>query len=261
MVAQTAAHRSRNAAHTAGDDDVVLARALELADWARRNVVAIVAVAVVAAVLVGGFFFYRANRANRLERAANELAQIEQMAAAGNTTLAAEDLEKFAQTYNGTVYADEARMTAAQIHLSENQPARAVALLQGAAGRIGDSPVGPQAALLLGAAQEATGDVNAAVETYQRVAREAPLAYQKQDALLAAASLREEKGEYAAAADIYRQLVAGAEAGSPERSVFEMRLIEAEARSAAPAAAAAPAPAAAQPAAPAPAESTPPENP
>lgn len=205
-------------------------RALEFTAWAKANVRAIVAGAVIVGVIVAGLIYWRVYREGRVERAAAEFLQLEQTAASGNAQLASRDLEAFARRYDGTVYADEARIALAQLHLQRDSAAAAVAILDGAAGKVDGSPVGPQAALLLAAAQQAAGQNEAAVRTYNAVAEDADLSFQRVAALEALAQLHARTGDFAAAAEVYQRLASQAGEDTPERQVYEMRLAEAQAK-------------------------------
>lgn len=205
-------------------------RAIELSAWARQHLRLIIVAAVVVVAVLAGFLYWRSYNADRMERAATEFMQIQQTASSGNNQLASRDLGQFIQRYSGTVYADEGRIALAQYHLQEGDAAAAVEVLAGAAGRVKDSPVGPQAALLLAAAQQAAGDADAAVATYLAVADNARLSFRRIAALEAAAQVQTRSEKYAEAADIYRRLVAQAEPGSPERQIYEMRLAEVQAK-------------------------------
>jgi hypothetical protein len=68
------------------------------------------------------------------------------------------------------------------------------------------------------------------VATYTRVADEARLDFVREEALNSAALLREQAGDYTRAAELYRQLIGMTEEGSFQRSLYEMRLAEAEGR-------------------------------
>ncbi len=230
MAAPTAAPRSRTPRNVSDSDDRVMVRAVEFAGWARTNARVIMAIAIVLLVVIGSLFYWRIEENRKAARAATEFIALEQTAGSGNTALATRDLQRYAQRFSGTVYADEARVLLARLQLQAGQPQQAVAALAGVADRIDDSPVGPQAALLLATAQQAANQPAAALDTYLRVSREAPLDYQKQEALAAAAGLREQTGDFAGAAELYRQLIATTDEGSAQRSLFEMRLAEAEGR-------------------------------
>lgn len=232
MSAQSVASRSR-ASQNPGSDDAVLARALAFSAWAKKNIRLIVIGAVIALVAVGGLIYYRMYQADRMERAATEFMQLEQTLASGNAQLAQRDLERFATRFEGTPYAGEARLALARIHLQEGRAAEAIAALEPAASDIDDSPIGAQAALLLAAAQSSSGNTDAAIQTYLRVAEESELSFRQTEALTSAALLRSQAGDFPGAAELYGRAAALAEEGSLERSIYEMRQAEAQAKAAA----------------------------
>lgn len=228
MSAQSVAGSSRPSP-TPPSDDALVVRAIEFSAWARKNIRFIIAAAVVVAVLVGGLVYWRMYRADRMQRAASEFVQLQQTAASGNVQLAARDMEQFVRRFDGTVYAEEARIALAQLHLQQDSAARAVDLLAGSVERIDDSLLGPQTALLLAAAQQAVGDDEAAMATYMAVAEEADLSFRRIAALEAAAQLQARLGNHAEAANVYQRLVETAAEGSAERQIYQMRLAEAQA--------------------------------
>lgn len=227
MSAQSVAGSGRRPT-TPDTDDALVLRALEFSAWAKRNVRLIVGAAVVLAVALGALVYWRIYKADREERAAAEFLQLQQTAAAGNMQLASRDMEQFIRRFEGTVYSEEARIALAQLHLQQDSAAKAVEILAGAEQRI-DSPLGPQAALLLAAAQQAAGDNEAAIATYLAVADEAELRFRVVAALEAAAQLHARAGNHAEAAGLYQRLADMSPEGSAERQVYQMRLAEAEA--------------------------------
>lgn len=234
MSAQSVVGQSRRPPRPESDDAFVV-RALEFTAWAKTNIRLIVAGAVIVAAIIAGLIYWRIYREDRMERAATEFLQLEQTAASGNAQLAARDMQAFISRYDGTVYAEEARIALAQLHLQEDSARLAVNVLQGAAGRVDDSPLGPQAALLLGAAQQAAGDAEGAIATYLAVADQADLSFRRLAALEAAAQLHARNGNWAGAADMYQRLSDMAGEGTPERQIYQMRLAEAQAQAATPA--------------------------
>lgn len=227
MSAQSVAGSSRRPT-TPDSDDAIVVRAIEFTAWAKRNVRLIVGVAIVAAVVVGGLLYWRMYQADRLERAAAEFVQLQQTVSSGNSALAVRDMEQYVRRFDGTVYAEEARIALAQLHLQQDSAAKAVEVLAGADERV-DSALGPQAALLLAAAQQAVGDNEGAVATYLAVADEAELRFRVVAALEAAAQLHSRTGNHAEAAAVYQRLADMTPPGSAERQVYEMRRAEAEA--------------------------------
>lgn len=228
MAAQSLANRTPRA--QTGSEDAVLARAVEFARWARRHARVIIATAVIAALVLGTVIYLRVNQAQREERAATELMKLERTVSTSNPQLAARDLQNFVQRFQGTTAAEEARIALAQLHLQTNEPAKAVALLKGAADDIDDSPVGPQSALLLAAAQSAAGDQKAALATYLAVADETDEEFRRTEALEQAAMLRMQTGDFGGAAELYQRLASMLEEGDPQRQLYEMRRVEAQAK-------------------------------
>lgn len=228
MVAQSMA-RSPKRAQQVEPDDAVLARAIEFTEWARRNTAIVIGVAVVLFVVIGGLIWYRADQNRRLEEAAIAFLQIEQTVLIGDDAIATRDLQQYIQRHDGTPYADEARVLLGQVHLQSDRPAEAIAALEPLAARLNESPVGAQAALLLATAREANGDTAGAIETYLLVADRAEADFRRQEGLMGAALLRSQTGDHAGAAELYARLAAMNDAGSAERTFFEMRLAEEEA--------------------------------
>jgi predicted negative regulator of RcsB-dependent stress response len=229
MSAQSVADRSRRPS-SPESDDALMVRALEFSTWAKANVRALIAAAVVIVAIVAGLIYWRAYREARMERAATEFLRLEQTAQSGNLALAGRDLETYIRRYDGTVYSDQARIALAQLHLQQDSAAKAVAVLEGAESRVDDSPVGAQAALLLAAAQQAAGDPEAAIAVYTTVAEEADLTFRRVAALEAMAQLQSRNGDFAGAAATYTRLAEMSEEGTPERQIYEMRLAEARAK-------------------------------
>jgi len=232
MAAQSIASRPRRPQQTE-PDDAVLARALQFAEWARKNVILIVTGGVLVVLLLGGLFWYRTDQAARLDRAAIEFMALEQTVRGGDESIAVRDLQQFIQLHEGTPYADEARIMLGQLHIEAQRADEAITVLRPIADRMERSPVGAAGALLLGAAQEAAGRPQEAIDTYLRVGDRAELEFRREEGLSSAAILREQTGDFAGAATLYQRLIDAAAAGSPERALYEMRLTEATARAAA----------------------------
>jgi predicted negative regulator of RcsB-dependent stress response len=229
MSAQSVAPRSRKP-QQAEPDDIVLARAIEFSNWARANIRLVVGGAAAVLVIVVALLWWRADRAAREERAAMEFMQLEQTVVSGNTALAARELDQYIARFGGTDYADEARLVLARLHLQGGQPAAALSALEPLASDPGSSPLATQAAVLYASAQEAAGQRDAAIESYLAVAREAELDYQRAEAFASAARLRTLSGDHAGAAELYARAAELAKEETPDRTIYEMRRAEAEAR-------------------------------
>jgi len=212
-------------------DDDFSERALALSVWAQKNARILITVAVLVVVGLGAFLYYRSYRADLHERAAIEYMQLEQTIAAANPPVAIRELEDFIERYDGTPYAREGRVTLARLHLEEDNSGAAIDVLEGTRRRVGRSALDAQAELLLAGAYAADGEVESAVESYLSVGRDARYEYQREEGLSSAALLREEMGDYGAAADLYAELAEMHPEGSSSRAQWEMRRAEAEARS------------------------------
>ncbi|MBW3571641.1 MAG: tetratricopeptide repeat protein [Gemmatimonadetes bacterium] len=229
MATSTAA-RSRPPQNKLDSDDALAVRAAELAAWARRNVRMIIGIAAIALVVVGGLVVWQYSRAQKRAAAGEHLLAMRSNPAL-LTAVGTRELENFIRQYEGTPEAVEARLLLAQSLLDQRQPARAIAQLQKVAG--GNSRLASQAAMMLGSAYAQAGNRPAAIRAYQQAADKAAMKYQKFEALGQAALQHEAAGDYKAAADIYRQLLAESEKGSQQATIIEMRLTEAVARAAA----------------------------
>lgn len=227
MASPSVAARSKQSARSLEADDVVLARAMQFTAWARRNARLIIVLSALALVGVGSYIYYRIYQAQRAERASIRFMEVERTALSGNATLAQRDLSDFARRFDGTDEADEARLMLAKTYMDAGEPKKALPVLQEVSDNL-KAPLGVQGAMLLATAQAQSGDREAAVRTYQRVADKAELEYQREDALQSAALLREQAGNWAGAAELWKKLVDDAKEGSFQRSLYEMRLAEAE---------------------------------
>lgn len=228
MASSTAA-RSRQPHSTLDREEALALRAAEMSAWARRNVRAIIAVAVLLLVVVGGLLVYRVNQAQRGAAAAERLLALRQNPATA-TAAGTRELEAFVQQYGGTREADEARLMLAEARLRAGQPAEAAAALEPVAS--GRGPLSVQASMMLGSARSEAGDRAAAVAAYERAAERAGAEYQRFEALGQAALLHEGAGDHAAAVAIYERMLADSEEESMQHSVVGMRLAEARARGA-----------------------------
>jgi predicted negative regulator of RcsB-dependent stress response len=199
-------------------DDVVMMRAAELAAWAQKNTQAVIIAAVLLVGTLGGIIYYRMYSAQRSERAASAFLNLQ--ATLGSDTVAVtRQLGTFANNYDGTVEAAEARILAAQLRALE-------AVRPAAEGR---TVVKEQARMVLASALAAAGKRAEAVSAYLDVAKGTKLAYLKQDALGQAAALREQANDWKGAAELYAQALETTEEGTAERALLQLHLSEAQA--------------------------------
>ncbi|HEU4562312.1 MAG TPA: tetratricopeptide repeat protein [Longimicrobium sp.] len=219
----------RTTRSTVESDDVVMMRAAELAEWARKNARAIMIATAVVLAAVGAALYYQLYKSGRAERAATAYLQV-QSGLPADTTQAIRQLQTFTTQYPGTTEADEARIEIAQLYLQKGDAARALEAIRPAAD--GGTPVAEPARFVQAAALAASGKRDEAINEYLDLARDADLEFMKHNALNQAAMLREQANNWNGAAELYRQMLDGLEKGTGERQLVELHLAEAQARAA-----------------------------
>jgi predicted negative regulator of RcsB-dependent stress response len=207
------------------DEDVFVARILEIGNWFKSNQQAVTIGIVVLVIAIASLLYYRSYRGSLVDQASTQLEEIHSQAAQGDTKGAKDALVLYLDRFGSTAYAGEARMLLGEIYLSEGGAEQALATLEPMA----ESPRDPlelQAATLLGAAYEQDGRWADAEATYLRIAERSDLDFQVRDALAAAARIRAAQGNPAGAAELYRRILDALDKNSPERGTWEMRLAE-----------------------------------
>jgi predicted negative regulator of RcsB-dependent stress response len=207
------------------EDDVFVARVLEIGNWTKRNQQLLTVLGIVAVLAVAAGIYYRNYRSTLVQQAANQLEQIQQSVALQDTQGAKDQLVVFLDRFGGTPYAGEARMLLGELYLRSNDAQQAIAVLEPMASSPRD-PLELQAASLLGVAYEQEKRWADAEATYLRVADRSELDFQVRDALAAAARIRQQQGNDAGAAELYRRILAGMDADAQDRGIYEMRLAE-----------------------------------
>jgi hypothetical protein len=87
-------------------------------------------------------------------------------------------------------------------------------------------PIGVQAAFLMAAAYEESGQTEEAEQLLIRIANASDLMFQIREALAGAARIRTNAGNLSGAAELYEEVLSSMEEGDPERGFWEMRLAE-----------------------------------
>lgn len=209
----------------AEQEDVFVARMLTFSEWAQQNRSALT-IGVVAAVLgVTALVYYGNYRESLNTAAAAQLEELQQRLEMGDQAGAQADLQLYLERFAGTPFADEARVSLAQITAGMGDPAAAAEVLEPVAGDVGD-PLGAQAAGLLAAISEDAGNPQMAEGLYERLADRAELSFQVHDALADAARVKRDQGDIAGALAVYDRLLAEMDEGDPGRGVVEMRRAE-----------------------------------
>jgi predicted negative regulator of RcsB-dependent stress response len=213
---------------TSGDDAFV-AGVLETSVWARQHQRLLIIGGIALAVIVTALVLWLTSRASQRDQAALEISQVRAVALSGNTLLAIRELEQFVSRYGRTPAGREARLLLAGAYMDGGRYSDAASTVQ-PLGRDVDGDLGVNAALLLAAAQEATGEAQRAEETYLRVGNGARFLFQRQEALDNVARLRLQRGDVAGAVQMYERILSITPEDSPDRQVFDLRLGELQAR-------------------------------
>jgi len=214
---------------TQPEEDAFVSKVLETSTWARQNSRMLTITAIVVAIVVVGFLYYRNQQVRLRDRAETELSQVRTSALSGNAALAVRDLEQYLQRYGSTGAAPEARLLLGKAYLETGEAAKAEDLLRDQAADV-STAMGVEAAMLVAAAQEAAGQPEQAITTYLRIGDRALANYQKVTALENAARVRNEQGDAAGAVEVYDRILAIVPDDSPDRQIIEMRKAEAAAR-------------------------------
>lgn len=211
------------------DDDAFVAGVLQFSNWAKANqkILVIFSVALVAVVLLT--LSYVNQRGRQIEQAGVELERIHATLNIGDPEAAKGALSQYLEQFGGTPYAGEAALLLGRLYLDSEQPELALRALDRAGIGLRD-PLGAQAFTLRARAQEMSGDLAAAEETYLEVADGATMSFERSAARTDAARLKEAQGDWAGAADLYDRILQDMETADPDRGRFEMRLAEARVR-------------------------------
>lgn len=188
-------------------EDALSARLIAATEWFRHNnQVAVIAGIVLAIAIAAGLYYYDFRQDVRMQ-ATEEFERIQQtVVGVGDTQTALTELQTFLDRFGDTPLAPEARLLLAEAHLHEGSPEQAIQTLEPVAGNLG-RPISIQAAFLLGAAYEEADRYGDAENIYLRIADEAELTFQIRNALADAARVRASGEDYAGAAELYRRVL------------------------------------------------------
>ena len=218
--------------HVETSEDRFVERILQAGYWlqhhARTAILATIALTVVAL----GAMYFRDYRQTVRERAATELESLRGITLS-DPNGAAVQLESFVNRFRGTVSAEEGRLLLATVLLNEGRTADAIAALQAAREGI-DTPAGHGAKVMLAAAFEDAGDLDAALAVLDELANSSRYPFQQREAQAQSARIMAQQGRLAEAAAVYASLADGTE-NLAEQNQYRIRLGEIQGRSTAPA--------------------------
>lgn len=207
-------------------DDVFVAKVFEISTWARENTQALILFGIALVVVVAGAIYYVDFRSTLEQQAIEQLEAIQQTVALGDPEAATVELSQYLDRFSDTPYAEEARLLLATLYLRRDRPESAVQTLEESDLTVAE-PMGVQVHTLLGKAYEQTGNLEAAEETFLRVAQDARMEFQRIAALEHAARVRSARADHAGAAELYERILENFEASDEERGLYELRLAEA----------------------------------
>lgn len=210
------------------EEDAFVAATVRATNWAKRNTTLLVLLLVVVGAAVVSLVYYSNYREALQAQAAAQLESLQQRIDVGQQDGVRADLEVFLERYGNTSLAGEARLALAQALVGEGDPGAAAQVLEPMAGDV-SRPLGAQAAALLAPVFEDLGNHQGAEALYLRLADRGDLGFHANEALLAAARLRQARGDHEGALALYDRLLESPEELGPNASLVELRRAEAAA--------------------------------
>ena len=219
----------RTAKQEEAEDDVFVAKVLQISNWAKANQQLLGVLGVVLIIVLAGVVYYGNYRESLTMQAATQLENIHNSIALQDREGAKNELATFLQRFGNTAYAGEARLILGELYLQTNDPQQALAVLEPMASSP-SAPIEFQAAALLAVAYEQDQRWTDAEDIYLRIADRSELDFQIRDALSSAARIRADQGNATGAVDLYERILEDIGENSPDRGVFEMRIQELRSR-------------------------------
>lgn len=213
---------------TGDSEDQFVAGVLNFSTWAKQNQRIISIFGVVLVTIVATVVYVVDRRQAKLDEAGARLTALQTSLSMGDPEAAKVGISQYLEEFGDTPYGAEAALTLARLYLDTDQPELALRALDRAEFALGE-PMGAQAFLLRGKAQEAVGDLDAAEDTFRAVAQDARMSFERIEGRAQAARVLTTQGEYDEAAELYDAILAGMEPSDPQRGLYEMRLGEVEA--------------------------------
>ncbi len=211
-----------------GRQDAFVRSTFRLATWVNKNMRGVLVGAAGIAMVVVGVVYYTNFQASVREQAASELATL-RMTATDPEILIAE-LETYVERFDGIAAANEGRLLLARTYLDRGRSVDA-ARIASTISEAPDRPVGLAARTLLAAAQEASGDAETALTTWEALGGTARFAFQRREARASAARILASLGRLEEAETIFAAIAEEAAAEDPvEAGVYRLRLGELKAR-------------------------------
>ena len=206
-------------------EDAFVAATLEASNWAQKHRPIVTLGVVVLALGIAAFMYYGRYKETLEATAVLQLEELQLRMTMDDPTVVQADLRLYLDRFSGTPFADEARITLAQVNADLGAREAAAQVLRPLAGDV-RNPLGAQAAGMLAAISEDLGELQVAEGLYERLADRARLSFQKREALVSAARLRQAQGDPAGALAYYDRLLEQMDETDRGRGVVEMRRAE-----------------------------------
>ncbi len=211
-----------------GRQDAFVRSTFRLATWVNKNMRAVLVGAAGIAMVVVGIVYYTNFQASVREQAANELATLRMTATDPEMLIA--DLEAYVDRFDGVAAANEGRLLLARTYLDTERSVEA-ARVASTITEAPDRPVGLAGRTLLAAAQEASGDAETALATWEALGETARFAFQRREARASAARILAALGRLEEAETIFAAIAEEAATEDPvEAGVYRLRLGEIKAQ-------------------------------
>lgn len=209
-------------------EDAFSSGVLNLVEWGRSHLQAVIIGVAVLAVLVVGSIYGIRQRAENLDLAAAEFESVLNVALSSDTDTAVGEIQAYIDRFGGTDYVRDAELLLGQVLLEGGRPEEAIAALEGLSVDY-SSTTDVHARLLLGAALEEAERWDDAAAIYGELASRAELSYQQEEATESLARIHLATGNQAGAITALGTLRDQLELDDPRRSAIEMKIAELEA--------------------------------
>ncbi len=209
-------------------DDAFVRSTFRLAGWVNENLRPVLVGGAGFAMVVVGIVYYMNFQASVRDQAASELATLRMTAT--DPEMLVLDLEAYVERFDGVAAANEGRLLLARTYLDTGRSVEAAEVASSIT-EAPDRPVGLAARTLLASAQEASGDAEAALETWETLGETARFAFQRREALASAARILAALGRLQEAETIFATIAEEAAQEDPvEAGVYRLRLGEIKAQ-------------------------------
>ncbi|UCF19539.1 MAG: tetratricopeptide repeat protein [Gemmatimonadota bacterium] len=209
------------------DEDRFVASTFQVLNWAQKHTRALVVGAVALAIGLLAVRYYVDFQKQVREAASTEIRNVRAELLSGDASQVVDQLRAFLVQYEGSDYAQEARVLLAHSLLLSNRASEAIEPARQAMSDVGRDPLSTRAAFLLAAAFEEVGDTAGAIQTYERIGERERSRVLKTRGLEGAARLRAAFGDRTGAVALYHELAAlTPEEETARRMFYEMRAAE-----------------------------------